>query len=102
MIFFHDMSGYVLLVLDVATIFALNVFRLPVSLQVAIEFVLSFKFFGTLITRKLFFFRMGLLVHGGGPNFSWVLIYHKSCRASCPFLKNRMNQLIFDKTISFI
>ena len=47
---------------DVATIFALNVFRLPVSLQVAIEFVLSFKFFGTLIARKLLFFRMGLLV----------------------------------------
>ena len=40
---------------DVATIFALNVFRLPVSLQVAIEFVLSFKFFGTLIAKKNFF-----------------------------------------------
>ena len=30
-----------------------NVFRLPVSLQVAIEFVLSFKFFGTLKTSFL-------------------------------------------------
>ena len=49
---------------DVATIFALNVFRLPVSLQVAIEFVLSFKSFGTLKARKLLFFRMGLLVAG--------------------------------------
>ena len=49
---------------NVATIFALNVFRLPVSLQVAIEFVFSFKYFGTLIPRKLLFFRMGLLMAG--------------------------------------
>ena len=54
---------------DMATIFALNVFRLPVSLQVAIKFVLSLNFFGALIARKFLFFRMRLSV--AGKIFLW-------------------------------
>ena len=47
---------------DMVAIFTLNIFRLPVGIQVAIENILCLIFFGTNVTRKCLFFRMGQLV----------------------------------------
>ena len=47
---------------DMVAIFTLNIFRLPVGLQVAIENIVCLIFFGTNVARKCLFFRMGQLV----------------------------------------
>ena len=44
---------------DMVAIFTLNIFRLPVGLQVAIENILCLIFFCTNVARKCLFFRMG-------------------------------------------
>ena len=62
---------------DMVAIFTLNIFRLPVGLQVAIVNIVCLIFFGTNVARN------GTV--GDEQNFSLESISRRSCKVCCPF-----------------